>query len=301
MKYNISIVCTGNAGLGNFQNRNFALRVGVAYKLTSSLVARAAYGIAYGSLDNIGFGGTIGVNFPFQYTTAFTAPSSVAPLTYPDGTSATLENGLTAFPLSNPSSVNAEGLTLNGRQYDFQTPYVQTMNRAVQYQPTRGDSIQVGYVGTLGRHLSQFSGDNNPTQILVPGTNVQAHLPFPDFAEVPNNGYETTTGTSSYNSLQVVYVRQFDHGLSLIANYTYAKCLSDQNLGYGISTFRAPALPGFGPAGDHQLCQNDATHIIHSAGTYELPFGRGRTFLARGSRLVDALAGGWNVNYITVF
>jgi hypothetical protein len=41
----------------------------------------------------------------------------------------------------------------------------------------------------------------------------------------------------------------------------------------------------------------DRRHVFHAYGTYDLPFGKGKTFLRNG-RLVDALAGGWTVGTI---
>jgi hypothetical protein len=79
---------------------------------------------------------------------------------------------------------------------------------------------------------------NSPSTILPVGTPLVAklpnrqinpaatYLPFPHFAS--NTTYETTNATSSYNSLQTTYEHQLNLGLSLLANYTYSKCLSDQ-------------------------------------------------------------------------
>jgi hypothetical protein len=61
---------------------------------------------------------------------------------------------------------------------------------------------------------------------------------------------------------------------------------------------RAEWLPGFGIGPDYSLCNNDATHVIHISGEYALPFGSGRKFMAGQGRLVNAIVGGWNVNYI---
>ena len=90
---NINIVCSGNAALGDDQKTNFAPRVGFAYKLRPTLVARGGFGTAYGALGNLGYGGTLGLNYPFGYTQTVPSPDSNHPLLA--GTSnapATLEN-----------------------------------------------------------------------------------------------------------------------------------------------------------------------------------------------------------------
>ncbi len=43
------------------------------------------------------------------------------------------------------------------------------------------------------------------------------------------------------------------------------------------------------------------TNVFNGYVTYQLPFGKGRTFGANASPLVDAVLGGWNVNSIFTF
>ena len=57
--------------------------------------------------------------------------------------------------------------------------------------------------------------------------------------------------------------------------------------------YRAEWLPGFGIKGDYGLCDSDATDLCHVAGTYDLPFGRGRMFWDhQQGRRSDSRAGG---------
>ena len=76
---------------------------------------------------------------------------------------------------------NYLGLPFDGRQYNYQTPLVQTENLTVEDQFTNHDAIQVGYVGTQGRHLDILGTTNSNTQILPPGTNTQLYIPYPYF------------------------------------------------------------------------------------------------------------------------
>jgi hypothetical protein len=189
------------------------------------------------------------------------------------------------------------GLNLYGRQQNFQTPYVQTQNLTIQDQFTNHDSIQVGYVGTEGRHLDNLGYNNANTQILPVGANPQNYIPYPSFAR--NSTYETTNASSSYNSLQTTYEHQTSYGLYLLGNYTWSKCLSDQHTQASQNqAYRAEWLPGFGISRDYALCDSDATSIVHLAGSYDLPFGHGRQFMATASKPVDVLLGGWTVNFI---
>ncbi|WP_326446963.1 TonB-dependent receptor [Edaphobacter sp.] len=293
----IAIKCVPGLTLGNAQNTNFAPRIGFAYRITPTLVVRGGYGTAYGALGNLGYGGTLGTNYPFLYQVTFNAPTSQQALQLSNGQTATLANTFTTIDLQDPTIASGKGVNLYGRQYDFKTPYIQTMNLTVQDQFTNHDSIQIGYVGTLGRHLDNLAGHNSLNKILPVGMNVQANVPYPNFPV--GTTYETTDAVSSYQSMQTTYEHQMNFGLTLLANYTYSKCMSDQKTqAKGTPNYRAQWLPGFGIHGDYALCDVDAAHIVHVSGSYELPVGRGKMLLGSSNRVVDAVLGGWSVNYI---
>ncbi len=298
----IELNCTASDATGNAQSLDFAPRVGFAYRATDSLVFRGGFGIAYGALDNIGFGGTLGTNYPFSYTVGFNAVNSQTPLRTPSGSTATIENALSGQDLQNPVNVPGNGVGLFGRQYDFQTPYTETFNLTFQDQFTHNDSVQIAYVGTTGRHLDSLGSHNSPSAILPPGTSiydpsVKGHIPYPQFS--PNSQFQTTNGSSSYNSMQATYQHQLSLGLTLLANYTFAKCLTNQRTISGNSPgFRAEWLPGFGINGDYGLCDSDTAQVTHVSGSYALPFGRGGAYFRKDGRLADLFIGGWKSNFI---
>lgn len=293
---NITLDCVSSTTLGNAQATNFAPRVGLAERLTQKLVVRGGYGTAYGALGNLGYGGTLGTNYPFVYVQSFPSPDSQHPILLPNGQPATMEATFTQYNFQNPTVSTGMGLDLYGRQNNFQTPYVATDNLTVQYLLTQHDSIQAGYVGTQGRHLDNLGYNNSNTEILPPGANPQNYIPYPNFAR--NATYETTNGTSNYNSLQSTFEHQMSGGLYLLANYTYSKCMTNQHTESDTNQqYRAEWLPGFGIQRDYALCDADATHLIHVAGSYNLPFGPGRQFFASMNRGEDALFGGWIVNF----
>ena len=297
---NIKLDCTSSMTLGNAQKKNFAPRVGFAARLKPTLVARGGFGITYGALGNLGYGGTLGTNYPFVYVDTFNSPDSQHPLLLSNGAPATMEEAFTTVNISDPTLNSGQGINLYGRQYNFQTPYIQTENFTVQEQFTGHDSLQVGYVGTQGRHLDNLGYNNSPTEILPPSANPQLYVPFPSFNR--NATYETTNATSTYNSLQATYQHEMSSGLFLLANYTWSKCMSDQHTQASQNQqYRAEWLPNFGIKGDYGLCDTDATNLVHVSGTYQLPFGHGRHYLGNSSRVTDALLGGWIINGIYTF
>jgi len=329
---NINIVCSGNAALGNAQKTNFAPRVGFAYKLRPTLVVRGGFGTAYGALGNLGYGGTLGLNYPFGYTQTVPSPDSNHPLLA--GTSnapATLENTFNNYNFASPTTLQSPtpytttpvscstlplstcvggqyigsdylGATLNGRQPNYQTPMIQTENFTVEDQFTSHDALQAGYVATQGRHLDILGASNSNSIILPPGQNTQLYIPYPYMAR--NGTYETTNANTSYNSLQITYQHQMSLGLTVLANYTLSRCTGDQhapqnsefNAGY-----RAQWLAGFGLQGDYGLCDADATDLWHAAATYSLPFGRGKQFGGSIDKAADLIVGGWEINGFYTF
>jgi hypothetical protein len=289
----------GGSGLGNVQTNNFAPRFGFAYQVTPKLVVRGGYGIYYGAFENRGGSPSLGYNFPFQYSFTFNTPNSQSPVTYPNGTVATLENGLSSIPLS-PAAVNASGLSLRGIQLNYKTPYVQSYNFTLQYQLTHADSIEAGYVASLSRHLESFVGSNSPSVLLPLGSNPQNYVPFPDFAR--NSSYADTIGTANYHSLQTKYQHQLGSGLTVLFAYTFSKTLTDAGdlLSNGnVGGFRGYYLPGWGIKKDVGLAAFDIRHAISASGTYNLPVGKGRQFMGSGSnRIAEFLIGNWSTNWI---
>ncbi|HVW86405.1 MAG TPA: TonB-dependent receptor, partial [Bryobacteraceae bacterium] len=222
-KDGINLVYTDKygSGLSEVQKTNFAPRFGFAYKAMDKLVVRGGFGIYYGGFENRGGSPSLGYNYPFQYIFSFPAANSVTPVTYPNGTVASIENGI--------SSINAtsstQGLSMRGIQLHYKTPYVMSYNFTMQYQLTGNDLIEASYVGSLSRHLETFVGTNLPSVLLPPGTNPQLYVPFPDFAR--GSSWDDTVGNAHYNALQTKYERRLAHGLTALATYTWAKTLTD--------------------------------------------------------------------------
>jgi hypothetical protein len=280
---------------------NFAPRIGLAYQIMPKLVARAAYGIFYGGFENIGGAPDPGYNYPWAVNLSFFAPNgNILPLAYPNGQSATLENGLSAAnPDPTSPNFNPQGLSLVGYDRPWKTSYVQEWNGSVQYQFSTSQSVTVGYVGNNSHHLLNGDKRNLPGLILPPGTTVTPYLPFPDFGQ--DSDYLTAQGAAYYESVQITYERRLAHGLSALVDYTRSVCKGDYKniLGLSESQFnRAPTLAGFGLTRDYTYCGNDSPNILHASGVWQLPIGKGRSFGNQMSRGLDAVIGGWSAQWI---
>ena len=60
--------------------------------------------------------------------------------------------------------------------------------------------------------------------------------------------------------------------------------------------FRAPDVPGAGVHYDYGLAAFDIRNVFHFSGGYELPFGKGKRFLANSDGVANKLLGGWSIN-----
>jgi TonB dependent receptor len=292
----IDIVCSSQPGLGVSQKLNFSPRFGFAYQLTSKLVARGGYGIFYGGFENSVV--ETYVDFPFQYTLGYGYQVPNAPIAFPNGSIGTIETGITGIPLTS-GAVEPGGVSFTGEDYHMATPYTQGYNLTLQYQLSRNDSVQVGYVGNTVHHLGTYVNPNTPQQILPPGLNALAYSPYPDFSSYMV--YSLFAGNSHYNGMQANYERRLSNGLSVLGNFTWSNCMTNavdvlNPTAHG--GFRAPFLPNFGIQKDFGLCDFDVQKVFHLSGTYELPFGHGRRMLGSSGGVLNAIAGGWNTNWI---
>lgn len=311
-------------GLVQTQKSNFAPRVGFAYQISPKLVARGGFGIFYNAFENQGYGPNIGENYPFVFNFGYSgqttseAPGAqgVSPISYNTpwagcstagpGSTATIGSGLSCVQFS-PSAVNAQGLGLQGLQFDYQTPRTYSANYTMQYSLTRGLSAQAAYVFTKGQNLQAGVGNNHVSAILPTGvstTNTSdpgagGTVPFPDFGS--NGSFQSTVGQSTYNGLQTKLEQQYSNGLTFLVAYTFSKTLSDAgDLLNGGSTggYRAPAVPGLGPTFDRALANFDIRQVLHLSGSYDLPIGRNKKFLGTSGKAANLVIGGWSANWI---
>jgi hypothetical protein len=314
-KDGITLVESGKYGnaLVQTQKTNFAPRVGLAYQVSPKIVARGGFGLFYNSFENQGYGDNIGENYPFVFNFNYVQQNlgiaSVSPIsagspyagcaTAGPGGTATLNSGLTCISF-NPASVNAQGLSLLGLQFAYQTPLTLSGNFTLQYALTRTLSVQLSYVVTNGRHLQTGVGTNNVTQLLPAGASTANAVAFPDFSH--GSSYNVTVGESIYNGLQTKLEQQFGNGLQFVAAYTWSKTLSDSMdllNGGSLNGYRAPEVPGLGPSFDRGLADFDLRNVFHFSGGYELPLGKDKAFLANSGKLANSLIGGWSGNWIT--
>lgn len=323
---NIPIICEPGNSVNKTPKGNWSPRLGLAYRVRPNLVVRSGIGFAYGAFNSVGYGGTLGTNYPFRFNIQNGAANNAytPQLIGATGTTtATMENTFANIDMTDAgaASLPLGSVALYGKPYHFKIPYVITLSTAVQYQFTGHDAIEVRYVGNLGRQLESANPYHNAArELLTPSTTLitlgpqtgacapycatsaDNTVPFPNLA-VNAGPMENTGQISAYHSGQVEYMHQFALGFTMNANYTYANCLSDAQGGQqneaGPGNGRAPWVVGFGGyRADYDRCQNTSAHVFKTSGEFALPFGKGAHWAGNANWLADGFIGGWKLDPI---
>ncbi|HLJ17665.1 MAG TPA: carboxypeptidase regulatory-like domain-containing protein [Bryobacteraceae bacterium] len=254
----------------------WAPRIGASYRLGNSTVVRAAYGIFY-SLIPIPLSNTLAANPPLFLNSKVTNDQA-------DFEGA---RSISDGPLRT-TDPNAPGQSYYGIATDFRVPLIQEWNLAIQRQFPGQQQLTVAYVGTKGTHLTAVAGGGvsavNFNQ-AIPGTgavNLRRRWPNDGTVSIYQSDFD-----SIYHSLQVMLVKRWANALSYQIAYTYSHLIDNLD---------PSNLPIFNLSGARGNGDYDIRHQLRGTFSYELPFGRGKTLLANSSRLVNALAGGWQIN-----
>jgi hypothetical protein len=291
-------------GIGNWQPR-----IGLAYTPGSGkTVVRAAYTMS-SYLEGTGTNLRPTINPPFSSEHSADYSNLPFPLT-------TLDQGYT--PITSASTCDEAGLlsaspacfkgvTLRVWDPKVQPALSNQWNFTVQRQFGGSTTVQAGYVGQKTTHL-MVATPYLQKQLLPNGT--VANSPYLAGNPAIQNQIGQISGTASngnqsYHALQVVFQRRLAQGLSFQANYTWSKCLSDSIGYYGAGGQSAPTSAYWQNLYDKKSqwgpCFYDVTHIFSGYATWDVPFGRNRAFGKNVNRIVDAVAGGWQVNAIASF
>ncbi|MCC7496580.1 MAG: TonB-dependent receptor [Bryobacterales bacterium] len=277
----------------DLEKLNFAPRLGVAFKLTDSLVIRSGYGLTW--IEQAGI------------TTPFTTPLFPFIQTLSEQT---LDNIHPAFTLSAGPTVRLQppnrdsglGQGVFGVQRDNGSGYAQQWN--FMLQKTFGDNwtIEGGYLGSkltrlgvpdanlnqltvqqlaLGTALTEpvanpYAGEIPANTTLGAPTIARAQLlrPFPRFTTVAL--YRDNIGHSTYHSFQSRLEKRFSRGLTLTASYTFSRLIDDAGAVFDSAILTGPvanfqAADSFNKRLEKDVSTGNIPHVFSSAFVYELP------------------------------
>ena len=111
--------------------------------------------------------------------------------------------------------------------------------------------------------------------------------------------WNSPLGFSNYQALQVQLNKRFSKGLQFLSNYTFSKNIGNISSAFGDTWGWIPR-----PMDYNNLCleksvmEFDQTHVLKIGASYDMPFGRGRSYGGDMHRVANFVAGGWTLQYI---
>ncbi len=307
---------------------NIAPRVGFAATIRNGTVVRGAFGMSYIPRNSYI---AITYNPPFTYSYgpnyavgldesnimyAGSYGYAGAPLNDPNPASP----GYNPLPSSPSQIVTSPASKLTGAlssvSPNLHSAYMEQFNLNLQQQLGQ-NVITIAYVGELGRKLlvqpnvdlpDPYCG-TTPWAGALPASGFTAACPIPtnpqsgapialaarysnQLPNVISITQSISAATSSYNSLQLSFVRHMSHGLSVNANYTWAHQLDNQSNGNTYSTSPWGLMPFNWQHYDYGNSDNDLRHRVAMSAVYTFPFTKSYT------GLTGILLKGWQMNGI---
>ena len=262
----------------------FAPRVGIAYRISSSFVVRAGYGLTN---DPYALARPLRTNHPILLNLINDAANGFAFVSrlsagIPSVTPPDLGNGI--IPI--PSNVSA--ITLPEK---FDRGYIQSWNLSLQRELKFGFTGEVAYIGT--RQIGQLGfRELNYANINTGNAGRQLNMRFGRTAQTLQ---VSPIGNSHYDGLQARLDRRFKDYYQLGINYTWSKSITTSGANNSDDTLRIP-IPEYYHL-NRSLSSFDRPHNLAITNLLELPFGKGRRYL-NDDGVVSAIVGGWQVNNI---
>ena len=152
-------------------------------------------------------------------------------------------------------------------------------------------------------NLAPFAGTTLGASPTEPRS--QLALPYPQFTGVTQDG--NNLGKSWYNGLQVTYSVRATAGLNVTVGYTFSKVIEQGNYaateaGSGGGSYAANAYMDTQKGVlERSVAGFNLPNSLKISTIYEIPVGRGKRFLGKSNRWVDAVLGGWQHTFILIY
>ena len=280
-----------------YPNRaNFAPRVGLAQSFPSlGLVWHIAYGVFFTPVD-------MNTWCNQRHNVPYVFPETAQSDNYTP--TAAIANYNFGQPVLGKTVVSFTGMSLHASPQ-----YIQQWSTSLEKSLGQKTTIEVGYIGSGGWHLQRAHLINN----AQPGPGlIQPRRPFTSMSFVPNTVLPSNivvnnpanplftpvstinllenTAQSWYDAGYVTFRHRYAHGLTLVANYTYAKDLSNA------PDFRSPMYEAAIPQNNSNLDAEkgpacDIRHRFALTGVYDIP-------AWKQSRWAELTTQGWRLSTI---
>ena len=228
-------------------------------------------------------------------TPTYSQPFGAPPPPNGSGGIVTTANIFVASSTPNLSQINSQMLP----SPFYHIPTIWEWSGSTQMQILRNTAVEVAYIGNRGYHedFNHQVGNQAKPNTASTQAQLQAFRPWPDFNTITYDSYDAY---SNYNAMTVKVTQRTSHGVSGLIAYAYSKGLDDDGgtTDGGAINGNLAAQDDNNPAANYGVSDTSVRHRIVVSGLYELPFGRGRSFLNNSNSLVNAVAGGWDISAI---
>jgi hypothetical protein len=305
-----ALVFASNGG-DSFETRqyyhNFSGFLGGAYQITPKTVARASFGVFYLPLNLNTYSG-----IPYDFNPGFVLNNQVL-------TPFDWDNGYPGNAVSigkNPNFTEYGMVSIDPRMLELGN--IQSWSAGVQREIGRGVIVEANVLQNHGYHLeSGFVNANQPilsaytalvnaglqyatvTKPGFTGPGWASVAPFPNVAATfgPLYFVGSPRGNTDYQSLQVTVRKRTSHGLTLLASYNLSSSHGDTDTAFEDLYYAGPLQDVYDLQNErHTISDFDQTHIVKGFVLYQLPFGRGKAWIANGGPVVDGFISGWTIS-----
>lgn len=250
------------------EKRNFAPRLGAAYRLNDKTVLRGGYGIFTEFLGPFAFANTGG---PFQLSETFI-------------NLATPGTPLFQFPNAFPAGAgNIPSQSIVGFPVEARNGYFEQFNITIERQLAQV-GFRLSYTGTRGHGLNYNININKPQPSLT--TFTQARRPFPQFIGAT---FGLQDGRTKYDALTFEAQKKVGD-LTFDAHWTWGNSFADNLNLENPYSYKFWNRDGLTPR-----------HRFVGTVFWALPVGRGKKMMGNAHRALDLVAGGWLVSFQSLF
>ena len=275
------VTFTGSTKLRKNDYRMFGPRLGLAYRVSPTIVARGGYGIFYDLQAGITQQGQ-NISGSWPGTTLIYSPSTINRATVDYLAANPFGGADPRVPAANPSLITANMVDPNIRY-----PYSQQWNAGLQKEISGSLLTTLEYAGSHSLRLA-VGGPYNTALTPGPGTVKPRAL----WTNAPVSNWDRSIGKSTYHSLQMKIQQRLSKGLSYLVAYTWSKSIDVGSSGQ--FTENLSIQDPYHPFADRAVSGFDLPHNFSSAVSYALPFGKSQRWLNSG--LASRLLGNWQMN-----
>ncbi len=310
---------------------NWQPRVGFAYAANSKTAIRAGYGLFY-TLSRATVFGRPGTGFTINSPAIWTTDGNA---TLVNRLSNPFPNGILLPPGSSQGDDTLLGFGASTIVRDNnRNPEYHSWNLSIQRELPLQSVLELNYTGSRGTHLfmpittlsplnpqywtlgrtalnaqvpNPFFGQitDSRSQLSLPNiTRVRTLRPMPHFDGTGVGQSEPARGDSNYHALQMKWEKRMGAGLTMLTHYTWSKMIDNVSHSSGNVSWLggSTSLQNIWDLrGERSLSSHDIAHRVVLTGAYELPFGQKRKWGSNWNRVMDWIAGGWNLSGMALF